>query len=407
MKKVKRKIYLDKLASYKDKDLIKAVTGLRRAGKSTLLQMFRDQLLDSGIAQEQIQFYNFELPEHYLNKTWDALYFDIKAKLQSGRKNYIFLDEVQNIPQFEKLVDGLYATENTDIYITGSNAFFLSGEWATLLSGRYIEISILPFSFAEYLEGRNIDTGNKYLNYEALFFDYVNETSLPKGIELRNEGYDKIYEYLQALYNTIIEKDITQRYKIYDKRAFTNVVKFLATNIGSPVSPHSISKALKADGQSIHHATVEKYIDYLVDSYVFYRVHRFDLKGRKQLATREKYYIVDPGMLNILSGREKTADRGHILENVVYLELLRRGYQVWTGRLRNNEIDFTTKNPMGEMEYYQVAWQLTGPGTEQREFKPLEILRDNYPKYLLTTDAYTQNKNGIIHQNVFQWLLNQ
>ena len=407
MKKVKRKIYLDKLASYKDKDLIKAVTGLRRAGKSTLLQMFRDQLLDSGIAQEQIQFYNFELPEHYLNKTWDALYFDIKAKLQAGRKNYIFLDEVQNIPQFEKLVDGLYATENTDIYITGSNAFFLSGEWATLLSGRYIEISILPFSFAEYLEGRNIDTGNKYLNYEALFFDYVNETSLPKGIELRNEGYDKIYEYLQALYNTIIEKDITQRYKIYDKRAFTNVVKFLATNIGSPVSPHSISKALKADGQSIHHATVEKYIDYLVDSYVFYRVHRFDLKGRKQLATREKYYIVDPGLLNILSGREKTADRGHILENVVYLELLRRGYQVWTGRLRNNEIDFTTKNPMGEMEYYQVAWQLTGPGTEQREFKPLETLRDNYPKYLLTTDAYTQNKNGIIHQNVFQWLLNQ
>ena len=407
MKKVKRKIYLDKLASYKDKDLIKAVTGLRRAGKSTLLQMFRDQLLDSGIAQEQIQFYNFELPEHYLNKTWDALYFDIKAKLQSGRKNYIFLDEVQNIPQFEKLVDGLYATENTDIYITGSNAFFLSGEWATLLSGRYIEISILPFSFAEYLEGRNIDTGNKYLNYEALFFDYVNETSLPKGIELRNEGYDKIYEYLQALYNTIIEKDITQRYKIYDKRAFTNVVKFLATNIGSPVSPHSISKALKADNQSVHHTTVEKYIDYLVDSYVFYRVHRFDLKGRKQLATREKYYIVDPGLLNILSGREKTADRGHILENVVYLELLRRGYQVWTGRLRNNEIDFTTKNPMGEMEYYQVAWQLTGPGTEQREFKPLETLRDNYPKYLLTTDAYTQNKNGIIHQNVFQWLLNQ
>lgn len=407
MKKVKRKIYLDKLASYKDKDLIKAVTGLRRAGKSTLLQMFRDQLLDSGIAQEQIQFYNFELPEHYLNKTWDALYFDIKAKLQAGRKNYIFLDEVQNIPQFEKLVDGLYATENTDIYITGSNAFFLSGEWATLLSGRYIEISILPFSFAEYLEGRNIDTGNKYLNYEALFFDYVNETSLPKGIELRNEGYDKIYEYLQALYNTIIEKDITQRYKIYDKRAFTNVVKFLATNIGSPVSPHSISKALKADNQSVHHTTVEKYIDYLVDSYVFYRVHRFDLKGRKQLATREKYYIVDPGLLNILSGREKTADRGHILENVVYLELLRRGYQVWTGRLRNNEIDFTTKNPMGEMEYYQVAWQLTGPGTEQREFKPLETLRDNYPKYLLTTDAYTQNKNGIIHQNVFQWLLNQ
>ncbi len=405
MKKVKRTRYLEKLAAYKGKDLIKVVTGLRRSGKSTLLEMFRDELLESGIDPQQIQFYNFELPEHYLNQTWDKLYFEIKSKLHQGRLNYIFLDEVQNIPGFEKLVDGLYATDNTDIYITGSNAFFLSGEWATLLSGRYIEISILPFSFAEYLEGRNIDTKNKYLNYETLFFDYVNETSLPKGIDLREDGYDKIYEYLQALYNTIIEKDITQRYKIYHKRAFNNVVRFLAGNIGSPVSPSSIAKALKADNQNVHHATVENYIDYLVDSYVFYRVHRFDIKGRKQLATREKYYIVDPGMLNILSGREKTADRGHVLENVVYLELLRRGYKVWTGRLREHEIDFTVKNNRGEIEYYQVAWQLSSTETERREFKPLETLKDNYPKYLLTTDAYTVSRNGIIHKNVFEWLL--
>jgi predicted AAA+ superfamily ATPase len=211
-----RKQYIDKLLSFRDKDLIKVVSGLRRSGKSTLLDIYREQLLKMGIGKRQIQFYNFELPENYLNKNWDDIYFDVKKKLQDGKPNYIFLDEVQNIPLFEKLVDGLFATKNTDIYITGSNAFLLSSELATLLSGRYIEISILPFSFYEYLTARNIATGNKYLNYEALFFDYVDETSLPKGVELREGGYDKIYEYLEAIYATIIEKDITQRYQIND-----------------------------------------------------------------------------------------------------------------------------------------------------------------------------------------------
>lgn len=402
---IRRKEYIDKLLSYKDKDIIKVVTGLRRSGKSTLLQMFRNDLSKNGITESQIQFYNFELPENFLNKSWDALYFEIKTKLQSGKMNYIFLDEIQNITDFEKLVDGLYASENTDIYITGSNANLLSSELATLLSGRYIEISILPFSFIEYLQGRNIDIGNKYLNYEALFYDYVNETSLPKGIDLRDVGYDSIYEYLNALYETIIEKDITWRHKINDKRAFGNLVKFLANNIGNQVSPSSISKALKADKQNIHHATVEKFIGYLVESFVFYRVNRFDIKGKKQLATLEKYYIVDVGLLNILVGRERTSDRGHILENVVYLELLRRGYKVWTGRLRNSEVDFTVKNSNGEIEYYQVSWVISNDDTQKREFAPLETIKDNYPKYLLTTDAFTQNKFGIIHKNVFEWLL--
>jgi len=405
IEKIRRKYYLDKLLSYKDKDIIKVVTGLRRSGKSTLLQMYKDDLLKISIIAEQIQFYNFELPENFLNKSWDTLYFEIKSKLQPDKMNYIFLDEIQNITDFEKLVDGLYATENTDIYITGSNANLLSSELATLLSGRYIEISILPFSFAEYLESRNIDISNKYLNYEALFYDYVNETSLPKGIDLREEGYDKIYEYLDALYATIIEKDITQRHKIYDKRAFGNLVKFLATNIGNQVSPSSISKALKADNQNIHHATVEKFIEYLVESFVFYRVNRFDIKGKKQLATLEKYYIVDIGLLNLLIGRERTADRGHILENVVHLELLRRGYKIWTGRLRNGEVDFTVKNRNGEIEYYQVSWEISNDETQKREFTPLETIKDNYPKFLLTTDAFTQNKSGIIHKNVFEWFL--
>lgn len=400
-----RKEYIDKLLSYKDKDLIKVVSGLRRSGKSTLLELYREHLLKQGIGKRQMQFYNFELPENYLNKTWSDIYFEIKKKFQPDKTNYVFLDEVQNIPLFEKLVDGLFATENTDVYITGSNAFLLSSELATLLSGRYIEISILPFSFKEYLTARNIDTSNKYLNYEALFFDYINETSLPKGVELRESGFDKIYEYLEAIYTTIIEKDITQRHQINDKRAFANIVKFVASNIGNALSPSNISKTLKQDGQNIHHATVEKYLEYLVESFVFYKVNRFDLKGKKQLTTQEKYYLVDAGLLNILAGKERITDRGHILENIVYLELFRRGNKVWTGTARNTEVDFVCKAPNGEIEYYQVAWQITNESTVEREFGALEKINDNYPKYLLTTDSFTQNRSGVRHLNVFNWLL--
>jgi len=408
MKKlIERKEYIEKLLSYKEKGVIKVITGLRRSGKSTLLELFQKRLVKSGIRKKQIQFYNFELPENFLNKSWSDIYFEIKSKLQADKPNYIFLDEIQNIADFEKLVDGLFVTENTDVYITGSNANLLSGELATLLSGRYIEISILPFSFAEYLELRDIDTGNKYLNYEALFFDYVNETSLPKGIELREEGFEKVYEYLESLYATIIEKDIMQRYKINDKRAFGNITKFVASNIGNQLSPGNISKSLKADNQSVHHTTVEKFLEYLVESFVFYKVNRFDIKGKKQLATQEKYYLVDAGLLNVLAGRERTADRGHILENVVYLELLRRGYKVWTGAMRNAEVDFTVKNRAGEIEYYQVAWEISNRETKEREFRSLEMIKDNYPKYLLTTESFPQSRNGTIHKNVFEWLLDK
>jgi predicted AAA+ superfamily ATPase len=360
---------------------------------------------DDGQAGIDGAVYNFELPENYLNKNWDDIYFEIKNKLQVDKTNYIFLDEVQNIPQFEKLVDGLFASENTDVYITGSNAFLLSSELATLLSGRYIEISILPFSFHEYLIARNIVTSDKYLNYEALFFDYINETSLPKGVELRESGFDKIYEYLEAIYTTIIEKDITQRHRINDKRAFANIVKFIATNIGNALSPSNISKTLKQDGQSIHHLTIEKYLEYLTASFVFYKVNRFDIKGKKQLATQEKYYLVDAGLLNILVGKERVTDRGHILENVVFLELLRRGYKIWTGTSRNSEVDFVCKTPSGDIEYYQVAWQMSDEKTLDREFGSLEKINDNYPKYILTTDSFTINRSGVKHLNVFNWLL--
>lgn len=400
-----RKGYINKLLSYKDKDLIKVVSGLRRSGKSTLLELYRETLLKLNIGKRQIQFYNFELPENFVNKNWDDIYFEIKKKLQTDKPNYVFLDEVQNIPLFEKLVDGLFANKNVDVYITGSNAFLLSGELATLLSGRYIEVSILPFSFKEYLAARNIDSNNKYLNYEPLFFDYVNETSLPKGVELREGGYDKIYEYLESIYTTIVEKDITQRHQINDKRAFGNIIKFVASNIGNALSPNKISTTLKQDGQNIHHSTVEKYLEYLMASFVFYKVNRFDLKGRKQLATQEKYYLVDMGLLNILKGKERNTDRGHILENIVYLELLRRGNNIWTGTSRNSEVDFVCKTKSGDIEYYQVAWQMTSEKTIEREFGALEKINDNYSKFLLTTDGFLQNRNGVKHLNVFNWLL--
>ena len=302
-------------------------------------------------------------------------------------------------------MDGLFASENTDVYVTGSNAYLLSSELATLLSGRYVEISILPFSFKEYLSARKIDFSNKYLNYEALFFDYVNETSLPKGTEIREEGMDKIMEYLEAIYTTIIEKDIAQRHQINDKRAFSNIVKFMASNIGSALSPNNISKILKNDGQTIHHSTVEKYLDYLIESFVFYKVNRFDLKGRKQLATQEKYYVVDVGLLNILMGKDRISNRGHILENIVYLELLRRGNKIWTGTDRTSEVDFVCRTPLGDINYIQVAWLLSDEKTMEREFSALEKIKDNYPKLLLTTDSYTQNRSGIKMLNVFQWLL--
>lgn len=400
-----RKEYIDKLLAYKDKDLIKVVTGLRRSGKSTLLELYRYQLLKLGIGKRQIQFYNFELPENFVTKNWDDIYFDIKKKLQKNKPNYVFLDEVQNISLFEKLVDGLFATKNVDVYITGSNAFLLSGELATLLSGRYVEISILPFSFKEYLMARGVNIHNKYLNYETLFFDYVNETSLPKGVNLREGGYDKIHEYLEAIYATIVEKDITQRFRIYDKRAFENIVKFAATNIGNALSPNNISTILKQNKQTIHHATVEKYLEYLTASFVFYKVNRFDLKGRKQLATQEKYYLVDMGLLNIFVGKNRTTDRGRILENVVYLELLRRGNKIWTGTSRNSEVDFVCKTKSGDIEYYQVAWQMAGEKTVEREFGALEKITDNYPKFILSTDGFSQNRSGVKHLNVFNWLL--
>ena len=398
---IRRENYIQQLEKLKDKHIIKVVTGLRRSGKSTLFEIFANQIMSKGVPNNRIRQYNFEkpiFPEHY---TWRDIYNDIVAKTDRENRNYIFLDEPQQIPEFERLIDALYVEKQIDLYVTGSNAYFLSGEIATLLSGRYITIHILPFSFAEFAESQKNSALNKY----ELFNRYLYETSLPQGVLLRSEGADIQNMYIQDVYNTIVEKDIKQRYNIQNMRSFDNLSKFLMGAIGSVVSPSNISKAMKQDRQDIHHNTVEKYIEYLVNTFVFYQVNRFDIKGKQQLATQEKYYLVDIGFRNLKLGKFQYQDVGHILENIVYLELNRRGYQVWIGKVGEYEVDFIVKNALNRFEYYQVTWSMSDPKTAEREVRPLKLIGDNYPKYIISTDMITAEVEGIEHINIVDWLL--
>jgi predicted AAA+ superfamily ATPase len=398
---INRQNYIQQLEKLKDKHIIKVITGLRRSGKSTLFEIFIQQIRDSGVSARNIQQYNFEKPIYPQEYTWRDIYKDILAKTDKDNMNYIFLDEPQQISEFERLIDALYVERYIDLYVTGSNAYFLSGDLATLLSGRYITIHILPFSFAEFCESQKDTTLNKY----ELFNHYLYETSLPQGVFLRNQGTDIQNMYIQDVYNTIVEKDIRQRYTIQNSRSFDNLSKFLMGAIGSVVSPSNISKAMKQDRQDIHHNTVEKYIEYLVSAYVFYQVNRFDIKGKQQLATQEKYYLVDIGFRNLKLGKFQYQDVGHILENIVYLELNRRGYQIWIGKIGEYEVDFIVKNALNKFEYYQVAWSITDPKTAEREIRPLKSISDNYPKYILSTDIITAEIEGIEHINIVDWLL--
>ena len=404
-KLITRVHYTDLLDNFRGFDLIKVITGIRRSGKSTLLKMYADRLISEGVEPSTIHGINFELPDETIPSDWQELFVHLKNSMVKGKTNYIFLDEVQNIRHFEKLIDGLYVLDDTDVYITGSNANMLSSDLATLLSGRYVEISILPVSFNEYLQLLEIDAGSKHINRNSLLNDYMGETSFPQGVKLRQSNPGAQARYLQAIYNTVIEKDIVQRYKLRNTRAFSNVLKYIAGNIGSPVSPNNIAKALKTDGQQVDNKTVEAYLHYLTDSFVLYQVSRFDIKGKQQLATQEKYYLADVGLRNILLGKNNFQDIGHILENVVYLELLRRGNSIWTGKYGDSEVDFVTRSEHGEQAYYQVAYTAKEADTMQRELRPLRQIKDNYPKYLLTTDEYESEAEGITIINVAKWLL--
>lgn len=400
---INRENYIQKLEKLKDKHIIKAVTGLRRSGKSTLFEIFANNIIQSGVPANRVQQYNFEKPVFPLSFSWFDIYNEILGKTSKETMNYIFLDEPQQIPEFERLIDALYVEKFIDLYITGSNAYFLSGDLATLLSGRYISVHILPFSFKEYSESQHNTTLSKY----ELFNNYLNGTSLPQGVMLRSQGADIQNMYIQDVYNTIVEKDIRQRYNIQNMRSFDNLSKFLMGAIGSVVSPGNISKVMKQDHKDIHHNTVEKYIEYFVNSYIFYQVNRFDIKGKQQLATQEKYYLVDMGFRNLKLGKFQYQDLGHILENIVFLELHRRGNQIWIGKIGVYEVDFIVKNTFNKFEYYQVVWSLADPATAEREIRPLKMISDNYPKYIISTDLITVDIEGIEHINIVDWLMKQ
>ncbi len=396
---IERKQYLDKLISFKDKKLIKVVTGIRRCGKSTLFRLYQQYLQQNGIDASQIQNINLEDLDNLHLRNFEVLYKHIMQHAIKNKKNYIFLDEIQLVPEFEKTVDSLFIKENMDVYITGSNAHMLSGELATLLSGRYVEIKMLPLSFKEYCSAFSENQ-----NIERLFNDYLLNSSFPYTLELTDK--DNINDYLSGLYNTVLLKDIIARRKFSDVQQVENIIKFLADNIGNECSLRKISNCLTAEGRKTSYHLVDNIIDALKESFVIYSASKYDIKGKQYLQSGEKYYLVDIGLRYMLLGNKPT-DYGHILENVVYLELLRRGYKVFVGKNNNSEVDLVATN-RDNVEYYQVSHSVADAHTLERELKSLQSIKDNYPKYLLTRDIMPNvDHNGIKQINVLDWLLKE
>ena len=398
---IPRKQYLDTLIRLKDKQLIKIVTGIRRCGKSTLFDLYQEYLLNNGVKRENIIRINFESPEFIELWDWLALYRFIKERLQANTMNYILLDEIQNVPDFQRAVDGLFILDNCDVYITGSNAYLLSGELATLLSGRSIEIKMLPLSFKEYLSAF---TENQDLTTQ--FRRFIQFGSFPYVLWLEED--QDIQAYLEGIYTTVILKDVLTRKKIADPDMLQRVVKFLADNIGSPISATSIANTLTSHQRKVSFHTVENYLAALMDSFIFYRVQRYDIKGKQHLSTGAKYYLCDVGLRYYMLGT-RPGDFGHILENIVYLELVRRGNEVYVGKAYDTEIDFIAIHK-GEKSYYQVAYtvmELDGSDRIlQRELRPLQLCKDNNQKFLLTMDNVPPvSHDGIKQRYLLDWLL--
>lgn len=404
---VERLEYLETLKMWREEKVIKVVTGIRRCGKSTLLTMYRDHLLETGVQQEQIVFINFEDMDFEELQDYKKLYSYLKDRLHKDRYTYIFLDEVQKVEGFEKVVDSLYIKDNVDIYITGSNSNLLSGELATLLSGRYIEISMLPLSFAEYCQ-LNSGTDN-----DTLFAEYMQNGGMPY-ISVMDRNREKSDMYLEGIYNTIIINDIEERQKrresdptkrkVTDIALLKNIAKFLAGSVGSLISVKSISDYIVSTGRKVSANTVADYIEALTESFVFYPVERYDVLGKQLLKTNQKYYIVDMGIRRHLLPR-KNYDLGFSLENIVYLELLRRGYKVNIGKVGLTEVDFVAEKN-DRIWYYQVTASLTDENTFHREITPLRNISDNYAKTIITLDRFTLGDyDGIEVVNAVDWLL--
>ena len=396
---IERTNYLKQLIDFKDQKLIKIITGIRRCGKSTLFDIYINYLKENGIKEEQIIKINLENPEYNFNDYME-LYNYIKKRLIKDEMNYVFIDEVQTVEKFQKAVDGLFIMENVDLYITGSNAYILSGELATLLSGRYVEIKMLPLSFKEYLS-----TFDDKQNQESKFLYYLKYGSFPQTIELFKRAPNTINSYLDGIFSTVVYKDIMMRNKITDKLILESVIKYIFDNIGSPITTKKISDTLTSMNRSTSNHTVENYISSFLESFLLYKVPRFDVKGKENLSSGYKYYVVDTGLRNYLLGKKAGQDMGHLLENVVFLELLRRGYKVYVGKLEDMEIDFVAENHEG-LVYYQVALTTRDEATLERELKPLQKTGDHYPKVILTMDNdLDADYDGIKKINLINWLL--
>lgn len=397
---IKRQEYLDRLWQLKDKNLIKVITGVRRAGKSVLLQLFCQELLNNGVKENQITSINFEERKNLDLTDWVKLHDEIESRMIKNKMNYIVLDEVQMVNQFERMVDSLFVKPNTDIYITGSNAFLLSGELATLLSGRYITTNVLPLSFKEYIQAYPEE------NKDRLFDRFLVGSAMPETLELNSDVVD---DYLSDVYKTITQKDIQNRFEIRDFANFQRVVKFIFDNIGNFTTAKSITDALNNNDKNkgnISHKTVDNYLEYLTASYLFYKVDRYDIKGKNLLKTQNKYYAVDLGFRQALLGQKSDIDMGHKLENLVFLELRRRNNgHILVGKTDEKEVDFMVQDNSGNRKYYQVSLSTKDEKTLQRELEPLQKIKDNYPKFIISTDFDNSIYEGIQKVNVIEWLL--
>lgn len=405
MKIINRDRYLSILKDFKDQQIIKVITGIRRCGKSTLLELFKTYLKENGVEESQIVSINFENADYEELQDRKKLYEYVKKRLVKDKKTYVFLDEVQNVNEFEKTVDSLFIKKNVDLYITGSNAYLLSSELATLLTGRYIEIKMLPLSFKEYLEAFSDKT-----DISRKFRDYLRYSSFPQAIELYKINPENINMFLDGIYNTILFKDVMQRRDINDKNILERVTKYLYDNIGNRTSIKSISDNIEGLNKKASYNTISHYVDSLIESYLIFKVNRYDIKGKEYLKTQEKYYAIDIGLRYYMLGQSSARDMGHILENVVYLELLRRGYEVYIGKYEDLEVDFVAKKPENTI-YYQVALTTRSDSEDEdkilnRELTPLKKINDNYPKYILTLDDdLDTDYDGIKKINVLDWLL--
>lgn len=397
-KRINRPDYLDKLIAFKDKKIIKIITGIRRCGKSTLMEIFQDWLRAEGVGSEQIISVNFE--DYDLRELRDpaVLHDFVKERMAPDKMTYVFFDEIQHVRDWQEVIDSLHLRDNLDIYITGSNAYLLSSEISTLIAGRYVEIRMLPLSFKEFV----LATDSKD-NLTKAYLGYIESTAFPYGLELQNQPRE-LRDYLEGIYNTVVVKDLAARKKIPDVMMLESVARFVFDNIGSPLSTKKIADTMTSSGRKIDVKTVEKYLDALLESFILYQAKRYNIRGKQYLKTLEKYYVVDIGLRYLLLGSRAT-DVGHILENVVYLELLRRGYDVYVGKVDDLEVDFVAMDGK-RLTYYQVAATVRDENTLRRELASLQKINDHYPKIILTLDEDPEaDYDGIRRINVLDWLM--